>query len=139
MARYVESVVAKQIIRNDIVGVHDSCEDKTITDLSNYNRWLSKIRTTGIKTLRVEVFFAVETSKWLKEIADKDRKEYKRENVWIEQKRIRYEHANKVGFLTGPIIDRANMEYYDKLTKYLGELKEGEVEVKKSMVCKGPE
>ena len=30
------------------------------------------------------------------------------------------------------------MEYYDKLTKYLGELEEGKVEVKKSIVYKKP-
>ena len=31
------------------------------------------------------------------------------------------------------------MEYYDKLTKYLGELEEDEVEVKKSIVYEGLE
>jgi len=41
--------------------------------------------------------------------------------------------------LTGPIVDWENLDYYDYMTKYLGQIDEGEVEVKKNMVYEGTE
>ena len=75
----------------------------------------------------------------MKEIIDPDRNEYKRENIWIKHKRTGLEHTNKVGFLIDPIVDRASIEYYNKMIKHLGELEEGEVEIKKNTVYEGPE
>ena len=53
-------------------------------ELENYNTWLSDSRQTGRKTVRVELFFAVEISYSLKEVVEKDRMKFKRDNVWIE-------------------------------------------------------
>jgi len=44
-----------------------------------------------------------------------------------------------VGYLTGPIVDRANLDSYDTIMKYLRKIGDGEVEVKKNMVYKGSE
>ena len=66
------------------MGVQDLYKGTMTTDLSDYNKWLSEIRTIGTNILRVEVFFAVEISKWLKEIVDKDRNDFKKENISIE-------------------------------------------------------
>ena len=85
---------------------------------------MSEQRVSGTNTLRVQVFFIIETNKSLKEIVEKDRNEYKRDNVWIERKRTDDNYTNQVGFLTGPIIDRANLNYYDKMSKELGRIKD---------------
>ena len=139
MAQYVEMIVTKWIKCKDIIGVQDVYEEEIIKYLKDYNLWLSEVRTTGKHTLRLEVFFVVAITKGLKEIIDPDRNEYKCENIWIEHKRTRLEYTNKVGFLTGSIVDRVSMEYYDKMIKHLEELEEREVEVKKNTVYKGPE
>jgi len=114
-------------------------ENKIIKDLTNYNDWLSEVRTMGKRTLRIEVFFVVETNKGLKEMIDLDRAEYKQKSIWIEQKRTGLEHTNKVGFLTGPIVDRVSMEYYDKMLKDLRGVEEGALEIKKKSVYEGSE
>jgi len=139
MANYIHQLVQTWIKRKDIVCVQDLYDGQTTTELENYNTWLSDPRQIGQKTVKVELFFAVELPYSLKEIVEKDKIKFKRDNVWIEQKRTGYEHTNKVGFLTGPIVKRANMNYYENLIKYLGKLNEGEVEIKKKMVYKGQE
>ena len=101
--------------------------------------WLSEPRITGKKTLHIEIYFAVDTSMRLWEIIEQDISQLKKDRVRVEEKRTRNEHTNKVGFLTGPIVEKANMESYDKIVKYFGELEEGEVELKKKMVYDGPE
>jgi len=100
---------------------------------------LSDPRVTGKYTVRVELFFTIETALELRELIDLDRKEYKRSNMWIERKRTVNEHVTRVGFLTGPIVDSANLYEYDKMMKTLGGTNEGEVEVKRNMVYEGPE
>ena len=86
-AQHAEKIVQKWIKRKDIIGVQDITEEDLITDgeeLSNYNLWLSEVRTVGKHTLRLEVFFVVVTAKGLKDLVAPDRMEYKRNNIWVE-------------------------------------------------------
>ena len=130
-ALYAAWLMSKWIKRGDIEGVKDVFKNETIKDLTNYNFWLSKPRRTGKRTIKVELYFSVATSKWLKEIIDKDRKVFKKDNIWIEPKRTEDEHTNKVGYITGPVVDKANMSHYDTMIKYFGQIEDGKVELKK--------
>ena len=138
-AEYTKWLVEKWIKRKDIKGVQDTFTTETITDLTNLNLWLSETRKTGKKTVRVEVFFTAEMNVGLRDIIEHDIIELRKENVRLEQKRTSNEHTNKVGYLTGPIVDRVNMHYYDTLVKHLGDIDEGDVEIKKNRVYDGPE
>ena len=137
--RYVEFFVTRWIDRNDIIRVKNYNSDETITTLADWNIQLSDVKVAGTNTLRAEVYFTVETGKRLWEIVEKDRAEYKQENVWIEVKHTGEEHINRVGYLTRPIVDRANLDSYDTMMKYLGKIGDREVEIKKNMVYEGSE
>ena len=100
---------------------------------------MSEPRVSGKYTLQIEIYFTVETDLWLIDLVNIDREEFKKENVWIEKKRTGNEHTNKVGFLTGPIVENANLNYYDMMMKYLGKVENREVEVKRNMVYEGKE
>ena len=70
MAGYAERLVKRSMKRGDIKGVQDINNNKMITDLSDYNLWLSEPRMIGKKTISVEIYFAVETSMRLWEIIE---------------------------------------------------------------------
>ena len=59
--------------------------------------------------------------------------------MWIEVKRTGDEHTNRIGFVTRPVIDRANIVWYEAIIKYLSEINEGEVEIKRNTVYEGVE
>ena len=58
------------------------------------------------------------------------RLESEREKDWVRAHK-------KDRFLAGPIVSEANMGHCDMLLKYLGDLDEREIEVKKEIVCEG--
>ena len=63
--RYIEEIVIGWIDRKLIDRVYDTTVkgkyQEVITDLENYNLWLSEPKVTGTKTIRVEIFFTVQT------------------------------------------------------------------------------
>ena len=48
-------------------------------------------------------------------------------------------HTNRLGYIVGPILDRVNMEWYERTFKRLEKLNNGELELKKDIVYKGGE
>jgi len=63
LVRYTEEIVKKWIDRKNVAGVRSIYDGEVVVDLSDYNMWLSEPRVSGTNTLRVEVFFTVETDK----------------------------------------------------------------------------
>jgi len=52
-------------------------EDKVLTDLKDYNLWLSDPKLSGTKTTRVEIYFTIQTSMSLRDIIEEDINELK--------------------------------------------------------------
>ena len=125
--------------RKDIKGVMSNQGKGRLASIADWNDWLSELRISGKNTIRVEIFFVVETGMRMKDLVDIDRNEYIHESIWIEEKCTRQEHTNRVGFLTGPIIDNANLMCYDILAKHFGKIEDSEVEIKKNIVFKEKE
>ena len=125
--------------RNNISKVRELQGNEFIHDLENWNQGLSEPRMSSKRTARVDLFFIVETVLELRGLVDLDCEECKRNNVWIKRKHALNEYANRVGFLTSPIANSANLNDYDNMMKKVGKSNEGEVEVKRNMACEGPE
>ena len=113
-------------------------ENNTVmTDLTNYNHWLSDAKKTGKHTIRVEVFFTIQITKELREIIEADLPAFKQDRVRVDVKRTDNQHTTRLGYLTGPILDRVNLTWYDRMLKYVGKLNEGSLEVRKDFVYEG--
>ena len=61
------------------------------------------------------------------------------EQIKITEKRTGNEHTSRVGYLVGPIVDRANMKWYEQTCKNIGKVNGDEIELKKELVYKGNE
>ena len=57
IAQFVEELVNKQIMRNNITGVQDQDAGETTVELKDYKKQISMIKITGTNILRVEIFF----------------------------------------------------------------------------------
>jgi hypothetical protein len=135
----IETMVTGWYERDIIAGVKDMYDNKTITTFNDYNLYLSEARVSGRDTTRVEIFFTIDTTYSVRELIEEDLPFLKRENLWLEEKRTENEHTNKVGFLSGPIVEKANMKWYDGMMKLKAEIGEGLVEIKKGPVYEGRE
>ena len=71
----------------------------------------------------------MQTEYILRDIIEDDLDRLSKESVHVDVKRIAEEHTNKLGYLTGPIVDHMNMQWYDKILKYLANLDQGTLEV----------
>jgi len=92
---------------------------------------------TGTKTIRVEIFFTIQIEYTLRDIIKDDLDWLSEESVRVDVKRIVEEYTNKLGYLTGPIVDHVNMQWYDKMLKYSTNLDQGTLEVRKDIVYEG--
>ena len=75
----------------------------------------------------------------LRDIIEEDMDELKQESMQMEVKRTGDKHTNRIGFVTRPVIDRVNMDWYEAIIKYLSGINEGEVEIKRNIVYEGVE
>ena len=119
--------------------LNEDNEEKHTSDLTDYNVWLSEPKVSGTNTMQVETYFTFKTEYALKEIIEEDIEILQAENIRFDIKRTRDEHTNRIGFLTGPIIDEVNMPWHDKMLKLEGKLDEGTLEVRKKYVHEGRE
>jgi len=137
---HVAWIVNRWIDRGDIKGVYSFQEERlNKKEIEEWNTWLSEPKTSGKNTMRVELYFTVETKLGLRDLVNLDRAEYKHQNIWIEKKQTLDEHTSRVGYLTGPIVENANLNEYEKMMIKLGEGEKGEIEVKRNMVYEGDE
>ena len=131
--RTLEEIATSWIVRKMIAGVKDQQHteegEKHAKELQDCNIWLSDPKVTGTNAVQVEIFFTIKTEYALREIIEEDLDILKAERLRFNIKRTTDEHANKVGFLTGPIIDEVNMPWYDRMLKFQGKLEEGTMEV----------
>jgi len=137
--RVIECLVTGWIEKEYVQGVKDMENNNVMTDLRDYNLWLSEPKMTGTETTRVEIYFTIQTNMTLQDIIDEDIYELKQESMWMEVKRTGDEHTNRIGFITGPVVERANMGWYEAMMKHRGNIQEGEVEIKRNMVYEGKE
>ena len=133
----VEYWVQKQYVK----GVKDIFEERDvyITNLHDYNRWLSEPKVTGNRVTWVKLFFTIKTSSTLRELVQSQIEFLKRESIRVDIKRTDDEHTNRVGFFIGPIVDRANMGWYEKAIQCYSAAAKGTVELKKDVVYEGKE
>ena len=54
-------------------------------------------------------------------------------------KRTGDEHTSRVGFFVGPVVDKVNMGWYEKIIKQLGKIADEDIELKKQAVYEGSE
>ena len=57
----------------------------------------------------------------------------------MEVKRTGDKHTNRIGFVTRPVVDRVNIDWYEAMIKYLSGINEGGVEIKRNIVYEGVE
>jgi len=121
-------------------GVQDINEkNKILTDVTRYNEWISEPKVTGSRVIRVELFITLETTLSLRELVDAQFEFIQREGLRLTVKRTGEEHTSRVGYLIGPVVDWANMKWYEEQCKKVGKLLEGEFELKKDTVYEGAE
>ena len=85
------------------------------------------------------MYFTIKTCFRVRDIYEIDIPLLQAERVRIEIKRTRDEYMNRIGFLSGPIIGKANMGWYEALMTFQAKLGKESMEIKKKMVHKGTE
>ena len=61
------------------------------------------------------------------------------EEIRVETKRTGDEYTSRLGYFVGPVVDKANMGWYEKICKQIGRVKDEEIELKKQVVYEGKE
>ena len=89
--------------------------------------------------MKVEIFFTIKSTLNIRELAQDQLEHLKREGIRVDMKWTVDEHATKVGFIVGPLVDRANMEWYQETLIAAGYLEQDHMELKKEVVCEGEE
>jgi len=59
--------------------------------------------------------------------------------LWVEVKRTKEKHTNRIGFLTGTIADKINIDWYIQWFQQFGKIGFDEMELKRQVVHKGLE
>ena len=85
----------------------------------------------------MEVYFTVVTKLSIKDLVKNDIKELKDKKMQIKVKRTKDEHTKKVGFLSGTIISKVNIEQYEKTLFTLAKLDKGKAELRKETIYEG--
>jgi len=127
-------------INQDLIkGVKDITNDKEmiLNIVTNYSLWLSELKVTGSKVIRVEIFFTIRRTTTVRELVQSQINFLQKEQMRVEIKQTAKEHTQKLGILVGPIVDRANLGWYEKAIVNMTEICEGEVELKKDIVYEG--
>ena len=99
--------------------------------MRDYSQWMSKPKVIGTRVIKVEIFFTIKSTLNIRELAQDQLEYLKREGIRVDMKRTVDEHTTKVGFIVGPLVDRANMEWYQETLVAAGHLEQGHMELKK--------
>ena len=137
----IQGIVEYWIDQELIEGVKDITKDKEeiMNVVTNYSLWLSEPKVTGTKVIKVEIFFIIKTNTSIRELIQSQINFIQREQMRVEIKRTAEEHTQRVGMIVGPIVDRANLGWYEEEIVKKTAINKGEMELKKDMVYEGEE
>ena len=131
----VENWISQKMIN----GVKD-CSNKQgeiINDVTNYSKWLSEPKVSGTRTLKVKIYFTINTNTQFRELIENQIEFLQQERMRVDIKRTADEHTQRVGVLIGPIVDRANLAWYARMIEQKTALQIDEFESKKDVVYEG--
>ena len=94
---------------------------------------------TSNRVVKVEIFFTIKTSSILRQLVQSQLDYLKREMIRVDIKQTKDEHTNCIRFLVGPVVDRANIGWYEKVIQRCSKDVKGKVELKKDVVYEGKE
>jgi len=80
-------------------------ENKVLTDVRQYNEWLSEPKVTSNRLVRVKIFFTAIMVTPLHELVQNQMEFLQNERIKKTEKRTGNEHTSRVGYLVGPIVD----------------------------------
>ena len=112
-------------------------KDKILKDVQYYSDWLSEPKVTGNRVIRVDIFFTIITLVSVRDLVQSQIEFLQQENIKVTVKRTGNEHTSRLGFLVGPIVDRVNMKWYEKICQQVRRINNGELELKKEVVYEG--
>lgn len=138
--RNAQDVIEYWIYTKLIEGVIDVVDkNKVLTDVTCYSDWISEPKVTGKAVIRVEVFFTIKTKTPVRDLVQSQLDFLQRENIRIEIKRTNEEHTTRIGYLVGPVVDWANMNWYERTCIEKARVEKGNMELKKEPVYEGAE
>ena len=137
----IQDIVECWTQQSQIEGVQDMHQpnEQFIADARDYSQWMSEPKVIGTRVIKVEVFFTIKSTLNIREFTQDQLEYLKREGIRVDMKRTVNEHTTKVGFIVGPLVDRANVEWCQETLVAAGHLEQGHMELKKEVVYEGEE
>ena len=115
-----------------IEGVIDILDKKIVrTDITRYSEWLSDPKVIGNRVIRVDIFFTIRTKTTVRDLVQSQIEFLKSENVRVEIKQTNNKHTTRIGYLIGPVVDWANINWYKENCKAKAQIVDGALELKK--------